>query len=373
MAPERQLRFWLVGLVVFVLLLWALSGVLLPFVAGMAVAYLLDPLTDRLERAMPRWAATTVVLLSFALVALLAVMLLIPLLRSQIEQLVQAIPAWAAWVRDVLIPDLERRFAALAPEDVERLRAAASDYVGTLLSWAGGVARGVLSGGVAFFDVLSVVLITPIVAFYLLRDWDKLTATIDSWLPRPHAAVIRAQVVQVDETLSGFVRGQATVCLVLGVFYALALSLAGLNFALVVGLVAGFLSFIPYVGSAVGFLASVGIAFFQFDEIWRVGLVAGIFIFGQAVEGNVLTPKLVGDKVGLHPVWVIFALLAGGSLFGFVGVLLAVPVAAVIGVLTRFLLSQYMTSSLYTGGQPCPVGQETVMMEDPPPPQGPDR
>lgn len=356
MTAERQLRFWGVGALVFVALLWLLGDVLLPFVAGMAVAYLLDPLVDRLERLrLRRWLATTVVLLTFILVAVLSMMLLFPLLRAQIVALIDVAPQWVAWVKGVALPRIESLVLELSPEDMERLRAAVQDYAGTVVSWVADLLRGILSGGVAIFDVISVLLITPIVAFYLLRDWDLLVDRLDGWLPRQHAPTIRAQVVEVDRTLAGFVRGQASVCLALGIFYAAALSLAGLDFGLIVGLFAGLLSFIPYVGSLVGFVTSVGIAFFQWDEPWRVALVAGIFVFGQAVEGNFLTPKLVGERVGLHPVWVIFALMAGGSLFGFLGVLLAVPVAAVIGVVVRFALTRYLGSALYTGPGAAPV------------------
>ncbi|QJE73070.1 AI-2E family transporter [Aerophototrophica crusticola] len=361
MTSARQVRFWLIGFAVFAVLLWLLRDVLGPFVAGMAVAYLLDPLVDRLERAgLPRWLATTVVLLSFVFVVLLVLVLLFPLLRSQVVQAVQGLPNLVAWVKGEVLPRVEAIVATLSPEDVERLRTAVGEYAGTVVGWATDLVRGVLSGGVAIVDVISVLLITPVVAFYLLRDWDKLVGTVDSWLPRPHAETIREQAREVDSTLAGFVRGQASVCVVLGLFYALALSAVGLDFGLIIGLFSGLLSFIPYVGSLVGFVSSVGVAFFQYDELWRVGLVAGIFILGQAVEGNVLTPKLVGDKVGLHPVWIMFALLAAGSLFGFVGVLLAVPVAAVIGVLVRFGLKQYMASPIYTGRFARRTAPETV-------------
>lgn len=218
-----------------------------------------------------------------------------------------------------------------------------------MVGWLGTVLQSIVTGGVALFDVLTLLFITPIVAFYLLRDWDVMIGTIHGWLPRQHAATILDQVNEIDRTLAGFVRGQATVCLVLGLFYGVALSVFGLNFGLVVGSIAGLLSFIPYVGSLVGFVSSVGIALVQYDTWTPVVVVVVIFLVGQAVEGNFLTPKLVGDKVGLHPVWVMFALLAGGSLFGFVGVLMAVPVAAVIGVLTRFALQQYLSSSYYSG------------------------
>lgn len=350
MTARRQFRFWLAGLGVAVALLWLLADALLPFVAGMAIAYLLDPPTDRLERlGLPRWLATSLVLLSFALVLALALLLLVPLVQAQVAQLVEVLPAMAEWLRESALPWAERLLLRLPPDDLARLRAGAEQYAGEVVSWFGRVVRGVLTGGLALFDVLSVALITPIVAFYLLRDWDPMVRTVERWLPRQHRAVILEQVEEVDRTLSGFVRGQATVCAALGLFYAVALTAVGLNFGLVIGLVAGLLSFIPFVGSLVGFAGSVGIALFQYDDWGMVALVAGIFVFGQAVEGNVLTPKLVGDRVRLHPVWVMFALLAGGSLFGFLGVLLAVPVAAVIGVLVRFLLGRYLESRYYTG------------------------
>lgn len=350
MSPAKQLRFWLIGLGLFVLALWVLSGMLLPFVAGLAIAYLLDPVVDRLERwGLPRWLATTTVLLSFVVVLVLFALLLLPLVQAQVAHLIEVLPHYATVLRDRVLPMLDRLIHRLSPEDMERLRGAAGSYAGDVVGWVGRMLTGILSGGLALFDVLSVLFITPIVAFYLMRDWDVLVATVDGWLPRHHAETIREQAREVDSTLAGFVRGQALVCVVLGVFYAVALSAAGLDFGLVIGLVAGLLSFIPYVGSLFGFVASTGLALLQFDELWRVGIVIGIFLFGQAVEGNVLTPKLVGEKVGLHAVWVIFALLAGGSLFGFVGVLLAVPVAAVIGVLTRFALRQYLASPYYRG------------------------
>jgi len=346
----RQLRFWLIGFALFVLVLWVLSGMLLPFVAGLAIAYFLDPLVDRTERwGLPRWAGAVLVLLSFVLIAVLFVLLLLPLVQAQAMLLVDTLPHYAQVMRERVLPAIDRLVHRLSDEDVERLRNAAGQFAGEAVGWVGGVLRGVLTGGLKLFDVFSVLFITPVVAFYLLRDWDRLVSKVDGWLPRDHLATIRAQAREVDRTLAGFVRGQALVCLTLGVFYALGLSAAGLNFGLVIGLLSGVLSFIPYVGTLFGFAASTGLAFLQFDELWRVGLVVAIFVFGQMVEGNVLTPKLVGDKVGLHPVWVMFALLAGGSLFGFVGVLMAVPVAAVIGVLVRFALRQYLASHYYNG------------------------
>ncbi len=351
MTAARQLRFWLIGLAVFLLAVFLLRSILLPFVAGMAVAYLLDPVCDRLEKMkLSRTLATVLVTLAFVVISVAAVLLLLPLLVSQFANLLKRVPAYLATVRtnlEALLANIETRVDPVVQKKIEEALASASDHV---ISGAANLAAELVTGGVALANFLSLVVITPVVAFYLLRDWDHLVARIDGWLPKKHAAVIREQAQEVDRTLAGFLRGQGTVCLLLGIFYAVALTLAGLDFGLVIGLFAGLLTFIPYVGSIVGLLLSVGLAVMQFDAWLNVGIVAAIFLVGQVAEGNFLTPKLVGDRVGLHPVWVIFGLLAGGALFGFVGVMLAVPATAVIGVAVRFLLDQYLRSPYYLGG-----------------------
>jgi len=353
MSPERQLRVWLIGFGVFVALLWLLAGVLLPFVAGMAIAYFLDPLVDRLERwRVPRTVGSILVLIGFALVLVAVILLVVPVLQAQIIGLAESLPGYVEAARERFMPLARRLLRNLSPADVERLRGMAGNFAGELMTWLGTVVQGIVTGGLALFDVLSILFITPVVAFYLMRDWDRMVNALDRWLPRRKVDIIRAQAREVDRTLAGFVRGQASVCVVLGLFYALSLTAAGLTFGFSVGLLAGLLSFIPYVGSLVGFVTSTGLAMLQFQEWWSVGVVAAIFVVGQAVEGNVLTPKLVGERVGLHPVWVIFALLAGGYLVGFLGVLVALPVAAVIGVLVRFTLRQYLASDLYSGDRP---------------------
>lgn len=351
----RPILFWLLALAAFLGCLWLLSGVLTPFVLGIATAYLLDPLVDRLERLrVPRWAGALLALLAFAALAAGAVLLLVPLFQVQATLLIDAAPRIVDTVRREAMAWLDVLAEELRPEDLERLRGAAAQYAGDLAVYAGGLIRALLGRGFAVLDLVSVAIIAPVVAFYLLRDWDELIRRIDGWLPRPHADTVRAQMREVDRTLAGFLRGQGAVCLILGGFYAAALTLAGLDFGLTVGLLAGVLTIVPYVGSAVGFLASVSLALVQFDDWWRVGLVAAIFVAGQTVEGYVLTPRLVGGSVGLHPVWVMFALLAGGYLFGFLGVLVAVPAAAVIGVGARFALSRYLDSPYYRGGGPAP-------------------
>ncbi|MBX6322408.1 MAG: AI-2E family transporter [Rhodospirillaceae bacterium] len=348
MMPARPLRVWLAGLLLALLALWLLADILLPFVAGLALAYLLDPLCDRLERWGCSRTLATVLVTAAMLVALVAVLLLlVPLLRAQITALVEALPGYLEMLETRVIPRLEAFGERLGIDDVGDLRGQAAGQASQLVGWAGATIVKVFTSGIALFNLLSLVFITPVVTFYLLRDWDRLVARIDSWLPRAHAPVIREQARAIDRTLAGFVRGQAMVCLFLAVYNAAGLSLLGLEFGLAVGVLSGLLSFIPFVGTALGLVGSVGLAFAQFDEWWRIAAVAALFLVGQFLEGNVLSPKLVGARVGLHPVWVIFALLAGGALFGFVGLLLAVPAAAVIGVMARFALQRYLASRYY--------------------------
>jgi predicted PurR-regulated permease PerM len=354
MTQSQRLRFWLIGLVVFLALVWLLKGMLLPFVAGMVIAYFLDPLADRLEAVgLSRTVSTAIVTGGFFLVFFGILVVLVPLIEHQVVEFIHRVPGYIETLEariEPLIVEIKRK---LSKGDIERLRSSAGEYAGTAITWGIGVIKGMLSGGLAILSLLSLLFITPIVAFYLLHDWDDITAKIDSWLPRDHADTIREQVREIDRTISGFVRGQATVCLVMAAFYGLGLSLVGLDLGLVIGIGAGLFSFVPYLGVISGFIAGIALGFAQ-TQGWELpGLVAVVFAAGQVLEGNFLTPKLVGSKVGLHPVWIMFALLAFGSLFGFVGVLLAVPVAAVIGVLVRFAVGRYLASRLFHGdGRP---------------------
>ena len=349
-SMASQLRFWLILLGVTLICVYLLRGMLLPFVAGMAVAYLLDPVCDRLERwKLSRTWATVVVTVCFVLLCTLVLLLIIPAVVSQIATFVERVPDYASALQREATQALEVLRERLDESSQEKLQSLLRDSADKVFGWVTDVLGGIVSGGVAFFNFVALLVITPVVAFYLLRDWDRMIRKADDSLPRKHQATIRRLAREVDDTLAGFLRGQGTVCLSLAVFYAVGLTLAGLDFGLLVGLIAGFLSFIPYVGSLVGLFLSVGLALAQFDSWVSVAIVAAIFFVGQAIEGNVLTPKLVGDRVGLHPVWVMFALLAGGALFGFVGVLLAVPVAAVVGVGVRFAFDQYRLGPFYTG------------------------
>ena len=348
MTARVQLAFWLVGLAVLGLSVFALRGILLPFVAAMAVAYMLDPVADELEDwGLSRTLATTVITALFVVVTAGALLLLLPLLQQQFLDFIGRLPAYADAIRAFAAPLSEALFARLDPDDVARVREAFAGLSDRAAEWTLELVRGLWQSGLAVLNLLSLLFIMPIVTFYLLRDWDTIVARIDGLLPRAHADVIRAQLRLIDEVLAGFVRGQGLVCLILGVFYAVSLMLLGLDFGLIVGLGAGVVSFIPYVGAISGFVVGVGMALLQFDDLLRVAAIAAVFVVGQLAEGYLLSPRLVGERVGLHPVWVIFGVLAGAALFGFVGVLLAVPATAVIGVLARFASERYVASPLY--------------------------
>ncbi|MDP9137054.1 MAG: AI-2E family transporter [Pseudomonadota bacterium] len=351
MTFQRQLLFWVGALFLLVLGLWLLRDILLPFLAGLVLAYLLDPVADALERlGLPRVAATLLILGATLLILVVGLMLLAPLLADQVARFAANLPE--------TFTTLTARFNELAPQWFKDLLARSdtnvpasmTEMAGRAAGWIGTLLASILSGGLALINVLSLLVVTPIVAFYLLTDWDRLVARVDQWLPRQHVGTIRTIAHDIDSAMAGFVRGQGAVCLFLGLFYGLGLSLAGLNFGLLIGLGAGLLSFIPFVGSLTGGLVSVGMALAQFwPDWWAVVIVGGIFVTGQFIEGNFLSPKLVGDRVGLHPVWLMFALFAFGYVFGFVGLLLAVPLAAATGVLSRFALNKYLGSPLYHG------------------------
>jgi len=354
MTPARQAYAWLGGFAVFVGLLWLLGDVLTPFVAGMVIAYLLDPVADRLEAwGLSRTLATTLLTVVFILLVLGAILLLVPVVEGQVRRLSANLPELIEQGWGWLGPWVEEFRARFDLATEAELQQALERYAGNFGEWATGLLGGLASGGAVLLNIVSLLVITPVVSFYLLRDWNNLVHTVDSWLPRDHQDTIRDLLQQIDRSIAGFLRGQLSVCVLLGLFYGLGLAALGLEGGVVVGLIAGLISFIPYLGSITGFVASITLAAVQYGPTaWlMLGLTAGLFGLGQFIEGNFLTPRLVGSRVGLHPVWVIFALLAGGSLFGFVGVMLAVPVAAAIGVLTRFALAQYLTSALFKGRQ----------------------
>ena len=358
---KDQIRLWGIAAAVFFLVLWFLGDVLLPFIVGGAIAYFLDPIADRLERlGLSRVAATAVISLAALLLFVLMVLSVIPTLVNQLTALINAAPDIARKLQGFLL----ERFPDLA-DSTSTIRQTLAEIGLAIQSRGAELAQGVLTSALGVISIVLFIVVVPVVAFYLLLDWDDMVARIDSMLPLDHAPTIRrlareidavlrktydATQGEIDAVLAGFVRGQVSVCLVLGTYYAVALMLAGLQFGLIVGAIAGAITFIPYIGALVGGTLAIGLALFQFWGDWfQIGIIAAIFAIGQFMEGNVLTPRLVGKSVGLHPVWLLFALSAFGTIFGFVGMLIAVPVAAAIGVLTRFAIEQYRSSLLYQG------------------------
>ncbi|PVB63414.1 AI-2E family transporter [Labrenzia sp. 011] len=363
MSLRRQVQFWLLSLAVFCAFLYVFSGVLLPFVAGMAVAYLLDPVCDRLERlGIGRMWATLTILLAFVFVLVLFFVLVLPVLGNQLATFLENFPELVRKLEGLLSKSLGSGLAAAAGLEAEDLQGTMSNLIGQGASFVGKLAQSLWSGGQALLSILSLFVITPVVAFYLLLDWDRMVERIDSWLPREHLAEIRELAREMDAAVAGFVRGQVSVCLILGAFYAVSLAAVGLNFGLLIGMGAGLVSFIPFVGAGLGLVLSVGVALVQFWPDWPwIVAVAAVFAVGQFLEGNILQPKLVGESTGLHPVTLMFALFAFGYLFGFVGMLIAVPAAAMIGVLARFALRQYLASPVYRGtGRPGEVPDDSV-------------
>jgi len=347
-AIQRNTWFWLIGFALFFLALWLLSAILLPFVAGIAIAYFLNPLVNRLEHlGVPRGLAAFLVLALFLAVLALAVVLVVPILEAQVLDLAASLPSLLAAARREAETLMQMAQQRLTPEDFAKLRDAVGGKLADIFAVLGVVFRDVVTRGLALANLLSLVFVTPVVSFFLLRDWNRILARLDGWSPRAQASTIREQAMRIDEILSAYLRGQLSVCVLLGVYYAVGLTVLGLNFGSVIGLLIGILAFIPYVGFAVGFVLAMLLALTQFSDQHYVLYVVALFVVGMIVEGNILTPRLVGKRVQLHPVWIVFALLSFGTLFGLLGVLIAVPMAAVIGVLVRFGLSRYLASPLY--------------------------
>jgi len=341
-----QLKYWSIAAVVFLVALYFLGSVILPFLVGGAIAYFLDPVADRLQRlGLSRVLAVSVISVLAILIFILLALLIIPLLVQQTGALINAAPA----IFTQLQTFLSTRFPEVmdAQSTVRQTLAA----VGATIQQRGAeLLNGVLSSALGVINAVVFMVVVPVVAFYMLLDWDQMVNRIDSLLPRDHAPEIRRLGREIDAVLAGFVRGQLSVCGILAIYYAIGLIAVGLQFGLVVGAVTGFISFIPYIGAIVGGALAIGLALFQFWGDWvSIGLVVGLFVVGQVLEGNILVPKMVGESVGLHPVWLLFALSAFGAIFGFVGLLVAVPVAAALGVLLRFGMAKYTDSLLYRG------------------------
>ncbi|MFL6832609.1 MAG: AI-2E family transporter [Xanthobacteraceae bacterium] len=351
MGYGRQLVFWVVTFVVLAASLWLLHDILLPFVAGIALAYVLAPVADRGERlGINRTVAALLIVGIFVVSLISLILLLAPLLMQQGSALISNIPGYVKRVRELVV-DLNLPWLDwLGAADSDKTL---SDLVGQLATWLLSFSYSLWTGGKALVSFASVLIVMPVVTFYLIRDWHRMVDRVDSWIPVRQRETVRQLAREIDAAIGGFLRGQFGVCLFLGCYYAVGLMLAGLEFGLLIGLIAGVITFVPYIGSMTGLMIAASVAIAQFWPDWkRITLVIAIFLVGQFIEGNIVSPKFVGERVGLHPVWLIFAMFAFGYLFGFVGLLIAVPLGAAIAVLLRFGLRQYFASPIYTGDKP---------------------
>ena len=346
MIQRKNHIFWFASILVLFLIIYTLSSVLMPFVAGIILAYFLDPIVDRLEElGLWRSLSTFFVLTAFMLCSAGCFLLLFPVIAAQLSNLTIFLPN--------IVNKIQPLFEFVGSFLNSNMKSESEDLfpssVGSILEWGGSFLTKLIRSSLAIANFLSLIIITPIVAFYLLRDWDLIVNKIHGWLPLEYKETVIEQILKIDKSLAALVRGQGCVCIVLALFYSVSLTAVGLQFGVLIGLFSGIISFIPFVGAILGAVFSVGLSIFQFESYTPILLVTAIFFVGQLLEGNFLTPKLIGDAVGLHPVWIIFALLTGGSMFGFLGVLLALPIAVVVAVFTRFGMARYLQSTIYHG------------------------
>lgn len=346
--PKMHLMFWGGATLLFLGFIWIFNDVLTPFVLGIAIAYLLNPIVNGLVKVkLPRLVAVSIILLSFFLFVFVVVIFAAPPLAREATALAESIPDYVDQLIEYATPYLTKVQEQFGGDYIVSTKTFLQSNAGKIIQITGGLAGGLANGGQAVVGFLTTLVLTPLVAFMLMIEWPHITKWINDLIPRKNEKVVTNLLTEMNAKVAGFVRGQITVAFFLGVIYAIALSVAGLNYGFLIGIAAGFLSIIPMVGSTLGLLVSVVVAWFQMGTFEFVGVIAAIFVVGQIIEGNILTPKLVGDSVGLHALWVLFALMAGGSVLGILGMLLAVPVAAVVGVLLGFAIAQYKGSSLY--------------------------
>ncbi len=348
---EQHVMFWGFVLALVVLALFLFREILLPFVVALAIAYFLNPLADAMERrGFPRGVVAALLVGAAAALCIGAMVLLGPLVANQAKQLAVSLPADVDRLRGAFEVWTRERLGVHFPAAQAALERGLADLQANWASSAGTIAGALLTRGMAIVNLISLLLITPLVVFYLLIDWNRMMERVTSWLPRDHVPTIAALAGDINAAIAAFVRGQGAICVFLGIFYAIGLSFAGLKYGLVVGLATGVLAFVPVIGWVVGLLTALGLAISQFGfAIVPLATVAGVMVAGMALDTAVLSPRFVGERIGLHPVWLIFALFAASYLFGFVGTLVAVPLAAACGVIMRHALKAYLASDVYIG------------------------
>jgi predicted PurR-regulated permease PerM len=340
-TKQNKLFLSIIIVTILCLFIYLVRSILLPFIVAIIAAYFLNPAADKMQKlGLSRMLATIVITSSFFLVSLILTAMLAPVIYNQFITLLHTIPTYVTYVNEIIIPEFSKILEKIDPNALEKAKESIGDASGITLKFIGTIATNLLNSGIIALNLLSIILITPIVTFYMLNDWHKIVANVNSLIPVKYKKTVKTLALEIDRILAGYIRGQTQVCLIIGAFYAIGLTIAGLEFAIFIGLATGLLLFIPYVGMLVGFLVGMLVAFFQFADMGHLAIIAGIFLVGQILESVFITPNLVGNKVGLHPIWIMFGLLAGSAMFGFIGVLVAVPVTAVIGVLARFLTAK---------------------------------
>jgi len=350
----RPIIFWTAMLASVVAVVVLLHGALLPFVTGMVLAYLLNPVVSRIERLGMSRLPATLAIMGIVVVAIAVLMVLtIPTIVSELSYFIESLPLYLRRLQTLTTDPSRPWLSKIVGEGLGEAERSFGDITSVAADWLGTFLHSIWSGGQALISIASLTVVAPIVACYLIYDWSRMIAAIDHWVPPVYRTTVRTLASEIDHTIRGFVRGQSALCLALAAFYALALSLIGLRHGVLIGIASGLLSFIPYLGSLTGLVVAMCVAIAQFWPSWTsVFLVVAVFFVGQSLADYVLAPYLVGRKVHLNPVWMMFALFAFGYLFGFVGLLIAGPLAAAIGVLVRFALRQYYASPLYAGSGP---------------------
>jgi predicted PurR-regulated permease PerM len=359
---QRQILIWVAVLAALLLALTLLGSTVTPFATGIALGYLLDPVVRRLERlGLSRLAASLLILIVFVLALAVFLVTVAPILAGQLIDFMAKLPGYVVKLQSLAVQegsDLMDKYGGPWRESLgmgsslttDQIQKSVGDFVAQGAQWLLNALRSLASGSAAVIDFFSLLIVTPVVAFYILVDWNKMIAALDSWLPLDHRETLHELAAEINAALAGFIRGQSLVCLFLGIWYGVGLSVIGLDFGFLIGVIAGLLSFVPYVGSLTALVLSLGVGLVQgWPKLNLFFLSLGIVLVGQFLEGYVFSPKLVGESIGLHPVWLMFALFAFGALFGFTGLLIAVPTAAALGVLSRHLLGVYLASPLYQG------------------------
>ena len=343
-----KIIFWLLFFSLLYFFLCEISSILSPFIASMIIAYFLDPLTLKLERIGIRRAYTVSIIVGGFFLCVGGVLLkIVPTLFDQIKQFILTVPQYQEYVSANILPKLEFFIAKINPKLGIEIKSKLTSLSSSFFEYILLVVRNVFDSSMAVFNIIALILFTPILVFYLLRDWPSIIKNIEKLIPLTQKKIIFEQLKQVDMVLSAYIRGQLNVCFILSFFYVVALSLLGLNYFLLMGIIAGFLIIIPYIGLIIGSSICALMALLQFSDMSYVYITFGIFLFGYLLESYFLTPKLVGEQVGLHPVWIIFALMSGGAIFGFWGMFFSIPIAAIVGVLIRSSIKYYLASHIY--------------------------